>query len=767
MPSASKPKSTPQNQANNTLNESFDLHGLARALPHTKELGEDIMAWPNQGESSKVEMLRESINAGFNKEKVGEEYEECLNWIDKQLDKQQNINHMLVNRMDQLTESIQILLCCSELSELSHCSLSHCPTSHHTTSSHSVSPPARVNPIWELMGKLPENEVYQWVTTEPQVTWKSEEIGFFDPHLDVSYGVGDLVSVRKNIYYCDMHLFVAQVANIARICGSELVAQNLHICLCETALQWYAALDLLQQISLEVSYDAWISSLTDQFKVTEFRVMKSLLASSFIIDNVKNGCNFQEYVQALVCDSKSAELFTQQQLLFAWCQLDPALMRDIFRLTQHITVTQFIDQLNEKWDVWLHYYNQPFQRFRKAQNAWNSHPNSASTISPNNRHFLLNKNCGSQWVIEPSNWSNYTSNSQQPSGLNNPNCNGRPWFAVKQWAYHVITDNDGDSDGEPYEDNDGYTETYSAVVTVQFNNSSHPHQDLPPFLCRLCYLTFADSNETQNHVLDWHDVDVNSASQKALMQDDNYHEHAVNNMITISQKLLSPHGYFTIQAMLFDSEALTTMCLDTGSTTMFIDKALISSHNRLQETQKVCPITACGLAGKQVLNHLIHLPMTISAQNPDGTLTIIQITTAVYVVDGLKAGVLLGMNTLMREMAQLDLEHQTLFIEGKMAQILYSDIFYISFHASIRPPMYEILVTQKAYYTNSHHMQTLNHMSSALWAVSENLTLHQLTLYAIKLMQLPCPSTCCRCCKQFSLRNQLHHHLHSTHRNRR
>ena len=152
---------------------------------------------------------------------------------------------MLVNCIDQLTESIQILLCCSELSEQSHCLSNHC-----STSSHSVSSLTRINLIQELMKKLSENEVYQQVTdsitTESWVTWKSEEIKFFDSYLDVSYSIEDLVSVRKNIYYCDIHLFVTQMTNIIRIHNSELVAQNLHICLCETALQWYAALDSLQ-----------------------------------------------------------------------------------------------------------------------------------------------------------------------------------------------------------------------------------------------------------------------------------------------------------------------------------------------------------------------------------------------------------------------------------------------------------------------------------------------------------------------------------------
>ena len=234
-------------------------------------------------------------------------------------------------------------------------------------------------------------------------------------------------------------------------------------------------------------------------------------------------------------------------------------------------------------------------------------------------------------------------------------------------------------------------------------------------------------------MLDWHDIDVNSANQKALMQNVNNYEYTVNNVITISQKSSSSHSYSMIQIMLFDSEALITMCLNTESTTIFIDKALIISHSQQKKTQKVHSITACELADKQVLNCLIHLFMIISAQNPDSTLTIIQITTAVYVVDSLKTEVLLRMNTLMREMTQLNLEHQTLFIESKTAWILYSDIFYIFFYASIRPLMYKILITQKVYYANDHHMQILKHISltlsaanaalSALWAVSENSTL--------------------------------------------
>ena len=62
-------------------------------------------------------------------------------------------------------------------------------------------------------------------------------------------------------------------------------------------------------------------------------------------------------------------------------------------------------------------------------------------------------------------------------------------------------------------------------------------------------------------------------------------------------------------------------------------------------------MAACGLAGKQMLDHLNNLSMTLPATNPDGTLTTVQTTTAAYVVDDLKSGILLGMNTQAKAVA--------------------------------------------------------------------------------------------------------------------
>ena len=289
--------------------------------------------------------------------------------------------------------------------------------------------------------------------------------------------------------------------------------------------------------------------------------MQSLLSKSYIIDNVKAGCNSMKYIQGLVCNGKSAELPTQQQLLLVWGQLDSALMHNISQPTPHITVTEFINILNEKWDIWIWYYNCLFLNnhsflnqnqpgFLKASNTWQSHQKSALAV-PSNYVENQNSNWGFQCAIESVNQSNNTSNNtsnnasnlQILNSLNNLNWNLQ--YESKPQSYHVNT-----AAAEVKDEDKSYEDTYQ--VNVQFNSSAHSHQNLSPFFCWLCHLVFTNSSEVQNHCLDWHDVNVNSQSQWALMQEVNYQKHVVNNVITIPQNSLTSHDYFTVEGLLFD-----------------------------------------------------------------------------------------------------------------------------------------------------------------------------------------------------------------------
>jgi len=89
------------------------------------------------------------------------------------------------------------------------------------------------------------------LATTPSLAFQPEDIGYFDPHLDDAYGKGDFVQLGKDVYYCDVHLFLSQAKATAMVKGTHLIHISLHICLRGFTQQWYVAeLSDLQQDGL-------------------------------------------------------------------------------------------------------------------------------------------------------------------------------------------------------------------------------------------------------------------------------------------------------------------------------------------------------------------------------------------------------------------------------------------------------------------------------------------------------------------------------------
>lgn len=47
--------------------------------------------------------------------------------------------------------------------------------------------------------------------------WRSDEIEFFDSHLDASMSTEDIIQFRKNTYYWNVYLFIDRIKDIASI----------------------------------------------------------------------------------------------------------------------------------------------------------------------------------------------------------------------------------------------------------------------------------------------------------------------------------------------------------------------------------------------------------------------------------------------------------------------------------------------------------------------------------------------------------------------
>jgi len=134
---------------------------------------------------------------------------------------------------------------------------------------------------------------------------------------------------------------------------------------------------------------------------------------------------------------------------------------------------------------------------------------------------------------------------------------------------------------------------------VFFNDSMQSTQyDDSLYSCCSCEMPLETSENLWNHILNWHEVDTHFSITKVATQQVSYIEYILQNVVVISQ--LSVHEYTAVKAILFwhDTEQKMTICLDTESTTMFIDQSLV---NKAKIKQTLLIMTE-SFFRKQVLN---------------------------------------------------------------------------------------------------------------------------------------------------------------------
>ena len=66
--------------------------------------------------------------------------------------------------------------------------------------------------------------------------WNPSDLGYFDLHLDKSFGEGEIVTVGKDTYFRNVLLFTDRIRNIAEVKGAAIVKANINTALRGTAL---------------------------------------------------------------------------------------------------------------------------------------------------------------------------------------------------------------------------------------------------------------------------------------------------------------------------------------------------------------------------------------------------------------------------------------------------------------------------------------------------------------------------------------------------
>jgi len=134
-----------------------------------------------------------------------------------------------------------------------------------------------------------------------------------------------------------------------------------------------------------------------------------------------------------------------------------------------------------------------------------------------------------------------------------------------------------------------------------------------------------------------------------------------------------------------------TICLDTESTTMFIDWSLVNKA----KIKQTLLIIAESFFRKQVLDQLVKLLIIIVI-----LLSSIRLDIIVYLVNNLHTEVLLGTDILTKEEINIDLKQNKLTIDYWEADLVFkTSQNSTDMHIIMWPTMHEILCQQRLNYT--------------------------------------------------------------------
>ena len=171
--------------------------------------------------------------------------------------------------------------------------------------------------------------------TDKDTHFWSEEVGFFNPHLNTkNYELSDIIDADEKIYFHDVHLFIDFFKNVTHIKTDDVMCWNLNKCLCDIAQNWY----IVQLLVIERDYiqedqevEHWKEMLFWWFKCTQSNVMKVLELEHYTIQNIQNNCESSEFVLNVICYAKNTDMIDiSAQLTWVWNCLDSSLQESIW-----------------------------------------------------------------------------------------------------------------------------------------------------------------------------------------------------------------------------------------------------------------------------------------------------------------------------------------------------------------------------------------------------------------------------------------------------
>lgn len=129
--------------------------------------------------------------------------------------------------------------------------------------------------------------------------WNKADLGYFDPDLDRAHGEGEIVLVRKDVYYRNVVLFVQRLQSFVTFRGVALVKVNIATSLRGAALEWYTSeLSNFDRDALNNNpgVKSWINTLSYRFKLPTSIAFDLLTNKTYFLDDARTRQPPAQYV---------------------------------------------------------------------------------------------------------------------------------------------------------------------------------------------------------------------------------------------------------------------------------------------------------------------------------------------------------------------------------------------------------------------------------------------------------------------------------------
>ena len=186
--------------------------------------------------------------------------------------------------------------------------------------------------------------------------WNQANLGYFDIHLDRAHGEGEIVSVRKDVYYRNVVLFIQRLQSLMIFQGAALVKANIATSLQGSAQEWYTSeLSDFDRDALnnDPGVKSWVNTFFHRFKVFTSVAFGLLTNEIYPLNDARARQPPAQYVRAIMQHGIGCNIVdVANQLFFAPWGLAPELQLFVSPPTELTKAADFIRALEEKQEIW-------------------------------------------------------------------------------------------------------------------------------------------------------------------------------------------------------------------------------------------------------------------------------------------------------------------------------------------------------------------------------------------------------------------------------